>query len=187
MRVDPATGLLMGACYLCSPNADERPAGMVADMIVIHGISLPLGEFGGPWIDALFTNRLSPWVHPSFSDVCGLKVSAHVLIRRDGEVVQYVPFHRRAWHAGASNYRGRTDCNDFSIGIELEGTDDLGYEGQQYTQLVAIILGLIEAYPSLSCQHIAGHADIAPGRKTDPGPAFEWSRLRRLLGEGPHV
>jgi AmpD protein len=181
MRVDSATGLLLGVRYLASPNADERPAGAFPELIVVHGISLPPDEFGGPWIDALFTNRLNPHAHSYFAGICGLKVSAHALIRRDGEVVQYVPFHRRAWHAGVSNYRGRTRCNDFSIGIELEGTDDSPYEVAQYTQLAAMVRALIEAYPSLSCEHIAGHADIAPGRKTDPGPAFEWPRFRHLL------
>ncbi len=181
MHVDPITGLLTGVRYLSSPNADERPAGCIPELIVIHGISLPPGEFGGPWIDALFTNRLDPNAHPYFSGLCGLEVSAHALIRRDGEVVQYVPFQRRAWHAGASNYCGRARCNDFSIGIELEGTDNLAYTAEQYHRLAALIGALIKAYPSLSREHIVGHADIARARKTDPGPAFDWARLRHLL------
>jgi AmpD protein len=181
MRVDVDTGLLEGIRYRPSPNADERPAGCAPELIVIHGISLPPGEFGGPWIDALFTNRLDAGAHPYFVHIRELKVSAHALIRRAGEVVQYVPFQRRAWHAGASNYCGRTRCNDFSVGIELEGCDELAYEAGQYTQLAAVISALIQAYPSLSREHIAGHADIAPGRKTDPGPAFDWTHLRRLL------
>jgi N-acetyl-anhydromuramoyl-L-alanine amidase len=181
MRVDPATGLLTGARYLESPNADERPAGVLPELIVVHGISLPPREFGGPWIDALFTNALDAAAHPYFAAICGLKVSAHALIRRDGEIVQYVPFHRRAWHAGASNYCGRARCNDFSIGIELEGADDVAYEPAQYTGLARLIEALVQAYPTLSRERIAGHADIAPGRKTDPGAAFDWLHLRRLL------
>lgn len=147
----------------------------------MHGISLPPGEYGGTWIDRLFTNSLPPQEHPYFAEVAGLKVSSHLLIRRDGEVVQYVPFHARAWHAGASSYCGRERCNDFSIGIELEGTDDSAYEPAQYRALRDAILALCAAYPSLSVERIAGHSDIAPGRKTDPGPAFDWPRLRALL------
>jgi N-acetyl-anhydromuramoyl-L-alanine amidase len=187
MRIDPTTGLLEGARYLPSSNADERPPGAVPELIVVHGISLPPGDFGGPWIDALFTNGLDPGAHPFFADICGLKVSAHCLIRRDGEIVQYVPFRRRAWHAGASNYRGRSRCNDFSIGIELEGTNDAPYEAKQYAQLAALIKALIASYPSLSSEHVTSHADIAPGRKADPGPVFDWARLRALLASpGDH-
>jgi AmpD protein len=181
LRVDPSTGLLSDTRYLASPNADERPTGLVPDLIVVHGISLPPGEFGGPWIDQLFTNCLDSAVHPYFARICELKVSAHVLIRRDGELVQYVPFHRRAWHAGVSTFCGRTRCNDFSIGIELEGADDVAYDARQYARLAATVEALITAYPSLSRERIAGHSDIAPGRKTDPGPAFDWGRLRKLL------
>lgn len=183
MRVNPATGLLDAARQICSPNADDRPPDAAAELIVVHGISLPPGEFGGPWIDALFTNRLPPAVHPYFAGICHLKVSAHALIRRDGTLVQYVPFHRRAWHAGASDYCGRAGCNDFSIGIELEGTDDLNYEAVQYTRLASLIHALVEVYPALSTDRVVGHADIAPGRKTDPGAAFDWPRLRQMLGE----
>lgn len=181
MRVDVFTGLLDEARYVPSPNADDRPAGAMPELIVVHGISLPPGEFGGGWIDALFTNRLDARAHPYFPGICALRVSAHALIRRDRELVQYVPFHRRAWHAGRSNYRGRAHCNDFSIGIELEGSDDMNYEVGQYRGLAATINALIEAYPTLSRERIVGHKDIAPGRKTDPGPAFDWARLRRLL------
>lgn len=181
MKVDNASGLLDSARQVPSPNADERPEGSEPELIVVHGISLPPGEFGGPWIDALFTNRLDPHAHPYFREIEGREVSAHVLIRRDGELVQYVPFHRRAWHAGSSEYCGRERCNDFSIGIELEGADDVAYEPVQYERLAALIEALVFAYPSLSPEHVAGHCDIAPGRKTDPGPAFEWSRLHRLL------
>jgi AmpD protein len=152
-----------------------------ADLIVVHGISLPPGEFGGPWIDRLFTNTLPADVHPYFAAVADRKVSSHLLIRRGGEVVQYVPFHRRAWHAGVSAYRGREKCNDFSIGIELEGEDEHAYESEQYGALSVVIAALCAAYPLLSRERIAGHSDIAPGRKTDPGPAFDWPRLSALL------
>lgn len=183
MRVNPATGLLDVARYLPSPNSDDRPCGVAVDLIVIHGISLPPGAFGGPWIDALFTNTLDPAVHPYFQTLIGLRVSAHLLIRRDGGLTQYVPFYRRAWHAGASEYAGRSGCNDFSIGIELEGADQIPYADRQYAQLAAAIQALRAAYPAITPDRLTGHADIAPGRKTDPGPAFDWVRLRRGLEE----
>ena len=183
MRIDQTTGLLDAARQRPSPNHDERPAGMAVDLIVVHGISLPPGEFGGPWIDALFTNTLDPAAHPYFQTIAGLQVSAHLLIRRDGALVQYVPFHCRAWHAGASSFAGRACCNDFSIGIELEGADSIPYDGRQYAPLAAVIAALRTAYPTLTPERLAGHADIAPGRKTDPGPAFDWERLRRLLSQ----
>jgi N-acetyl-anhydromuramoyl-L-alanine amidase len=179
--VDAVSGLLRGARQVPSPNFDARPDGILPELIVVHGISLPPNQFGGPWIDRLFTNALPPNEHPYFATISQLKVSSHALIRRDGEVVQYVPFHRRAWHAGASTYQGRERCNDFSIGIELEGADETPYEPAQYRMLSAVILELCAAYPSLSLSHIAGHSDIAPGRKTDPGPAFDWQRLYALL------
>ena len=183
MKIDPITGLLDATRQAPSPNSDDRPTGTVIDLIVIHGISLPPGEFGGPWIDALFANALDPSAHPYFATIAELRVSAHLLIRRNGELVQYVPFHRRAWHAGASQYAGRSRCNDFSIGIELEGVDDLPYDDRQYTPLAAVIRTLWQAYPTITPDRLAGHADIAPGRKTDPGPAFDWVRLWRLLNE----
>jgi N-acetyl-anhydromuramoyl-L-alanine amidase len=183
LRVDPATGLLAGVRYVLSPHHDERPRGVVPDLIVIHNISLPPAEFGGPWIDRLFTANLPPDFHPFFREVSKLRVSSHALIRRTGEVVQYVPFQARAWHAGESEYRGRRTCNDFSIGIELEGVDDQPYEEAQYAVLTALIEALLVAYPTLSRESIAGHCDIAPGRKTDPGPAFDWQRLRSALGD----
>lgn len=183
MRVDPATGLLDAARQRFSPNQDERPAESAVDLIVIHGISLPPGEFGGSWIDALFTHTLDPAAHPYFQTVAGLRVSAHILLRRSGELIQYVPFHRRAWHAGASNFAGRARCNDFSIGIELEGVDHQPYDDVQYPVLAAVIAALRAAYPAITPARLTGHADIAPGRKTDPGPAFDWARLRRLLGD----
>jgi N-acetyl-anhydromuramoyl-L-alanine amidase len=182
-RVDPATGLLVGVRQVLSPNHDQRPRGVAPDLIVIHNISLPPAEFGGPWIDRLFTANLPPDVHPFFREASKLRVSSHALIRRTGEVVQYVPFQARAWHAGESEYRGRRTCNDFSIGIELEGVDDQPYEDAQYAVLTRLIETLLVAYPTLSRERIAGHSDIAPGRKSDPGPAFDWQRLRTALGE----
>ena len=181
MTVDTVSGLLSDVRQVASPNCDERPERTTLDLIVIHGISLPPGEYGGPWIDALFTNTLDPDAHPYFAQIHQLQVSSHLLIRRNGEVVQYVPFHRRAWHAGVSQYEGRERCNDFSIGIELEGSDDTPYEPQQYARLAEVIIALEKAYPGLSRHRLAGHSDIAPGRKTDPGPAFQWPQLLALL------
>jgi AmpD protein len=181
VNVDIATGLLDAARQVPSPNRDARPPGMTPELIVIHAISLPPGEFGGPWIDALFRNGLDPDAHPYFRDIAGFRVSAHLLIRRDGEIVQYVPFHARAWHAGVSNHQGRERCNDFSIGIELEGCDERPFESVQYEVLARVIRALVAAYPGLEPERVAGHADIAPGRKTDPGPHFDWARLRALL------
>jgi AmpD protein len=183
LKVEPATGLLVGVRQVLSPHFDARPSNVVPELIVVHGISLPPGEFGGPWIDQLFTGNLPPDAHPYFRQVAapGRRVSAHVLIRRDGQIIQYVPFGARAWHAGQSEYRGRAACNDFSIGIELEGADDIPYTDAQYDQLARVVQALLDAYPMLSATHITGHSDIAPGRKTDPGPAFDWSRFRRLI------
>lgn len=185
MRVDIASGLLDAARQNPSPNCDARPAGSEPELIVIHGISLPPGEFGGPWIDALFTNSLDPTAHRYFAEIHTLRVSAHLLIRRTGEVVQYVPFHQRAWHAGKSSYGGRERCNDFSIGIELEGSDEAPYEAVQYRRLGAVVAALLAAYPTLSATRIAGHSDIAPGRKSDPGPHFHWPQLYALLDDTP--
>lgn len=179
--IDANSGWLRATRQVPSPNCDARPDGILPELIVVHGISLPPDEFGGPWIDRLFTNTLPPAEHPYFEKIKDLKVSSHLVIRRDGEPVQYVPFHERAWHAGASSYQGRERCNDFSVGIELEGADETPYEPAQYRVLSAVILALCEAYPSLSLTRIAGHSDIAPGRKTDPGPAFDWQRLYALL------
>ena len=181
LRIDPATGLLAGVQQVLSPHFDERPAGALPELLVVHGISLPPGEFGGPWIDRLFTGTLPADAHPSFRERASLRVSAHVLIRRDGELVQYVPFGQRAWHAGKSTWRGRESCNDFSIGVELEGTDVTPYTDAQYQALAALTAALLAVYPTLSTQAIAGHSDIARGRKTDPGPTFDWARLRTLL------
>jgi N-acetyl-anhydromuramoyl-L-alanine amidase len=180
-HVDRASGLLAAARQVASPNQDARPGGARPELIVIHCISLPPGEFGGPWIDRLFTNRLDPSLHPYFEEIAALRVSAHLLIRRDGELVQYVPFHRRAWHAGESHWCGRARCNDFSIGIELEGTDDGAYTTAQYRRLAASIRALCRAYPTLSPARLAGHSEIAPGRKSDPGPGFDRARLAAWL------
>ena len=176
-----AGGWLQGAQRRPSPNHDARPQGTVVDLLVIHNISLPPGEFGGPWIDALFLGRLDPEAHPYFRDIAGVPVSAHLLIHRDGRCVQYVPCNQRAWHAGASCFAGRERCNDFSIGIELEGTDDLPFEPAQYLALAQVARALMAAYPGITAARIAGHSDIAPGRKTDPGPHFDWERFRALL------
>lgn len=164
-----------------SPNFDDRPDPADISLLVIHCISLPPGEFGNDYIDRLFCNQLNPDDHPYFKEIYQLEVSAHLLIKRDGSCVQYVPFDKRAWHAGKSEYEGRGRCNDFSIGIELEGTEFAAYTDRQYVQLAAVIRALLEAYPKLSAQRLAGHSDIAPGRKTDPGASFDWQRLLGLL------
>ncbi len=181
MRIDRETGKLLDARQVPSPNFDDRPDGVEPDLLVIHNISLPPGRFGLGFIDDLFCNRLDPAADPYFKDICTLRVSSHLLLRREGERVQYVPFHKRAWHAGVSSYQGRASCNDYSIGIELEGTDTENYTSRQYTTLANVILALSEAYPGISTGRIVGHCDIAPGRKTDPGPAFDWEFLRGLL------
>ncbi len=181
LRIDPADGWLVGVSRVPSPNCDPRPAGAAPELIVVHGISLPPGRFGGGWIERLFTNALPPDAHPYFAEIAGLRVSAHVCIPRDGSVTQYVSFADRAWHAGKSVWCGREACNDFSVGIELEGTDELPYEPAQYAALAGVVAALCAAYPSLSPQRIVGHSDIAPGRKTDPGPAFDWPLARRLI------
>jgi len=160
-----------------SPNTDMRPIEEDISLIVIHCISLPPKQFGGKHIDQLFCNKLNPKEHPYFKDIYQLKVSAHLLIKRSGEVIQYVPFNQRAWHAGVSEYKGRKKCNDFSIGIELEGYETCEYSEKQYQQLNCVISTLLAHYPSLSKKRITGHSDIAPGRKTDPGDSFDWKRL----------
>ncbi len=173
-------GWLVDARHVPSPHHDCRPEDEKPTLLVVHNISLPPGEFGGPWIDALFMGTLDPDTHPFFAEIAHLRVSAHCLIRRDGEVVQYVPFDKRAWHAGVSMYQGRERCNDFSIGIELEGTDTTPYTDSQYQQLVAVTQTLIGLYPAIA-GNITGHSDIAPARKTDPRPAFDWPRFRAML------
>ena len=181
MKIDVTTGLLEGARQQPSPNCDCRENETDVSLIVIHGISLPPGKFGDNYIDQLFCNELDANEHPYFKEIEGLKVSSHLLVRRDGEVVQYVPFSQRAWHACVSEYNNRTCCNDFSVGIELEGEDNTPYATEQYSSLSQIIKLLIQNYPDLTEENIVGHCDIAPGRKTDPGGAFDWKYLRSLL------
>jgi N-acetyl-anhydromuramoyl-L-alanine amidase len=181
LRIDATGGLLLAARQVLSPHCDARPSGVLPELIVVHGISLPPGQFGGPWIDNLFCGNLPAQAHPSFAAIASLRVSAHSVIDREGRISQYVPFMARAWHAGESSYRGRPACNDFSIGIELEGADDVPYTSSQYESLAALIAALCAAYPTLSSERMAGHSDIAPGRKSDPGPLFDWPRLRALL------
>jgi AmpD protein len=181
LAVHVPTGLLPGVRQVLSPHRDARPQGTRADLIVLHGISLPPDEYGGPWIEQLFNGHLPPGRHPYFAEVAGRRVSAHALVRRDGEIVQFVPFHERAWHAGQSSWEGRSACNDFSIGIEIEGSDELPYEAVQYRRTAALVRALVAAYPQLSSERVVGHSDISPGRKTDPGSAFDWSGMRALL------
>lgn len=181
VEIDQNTGRILGVRFVESPNQDGRPAGVEPELVVVHGISLPPGEFGGDGIDQLFTNRLDPSAHPYFQQIAALRVSTHVLIRRDGELVQYVPFDRRAWHAGVSSWRGRERVNDFSVGVELEGTDDTPYEEVQYQRLAELVRALTATYPSIRPDHLAAHSDVSPGRKTDPGPSFDWPKLRALL------
>jgi N-acetyl-anhydromuramoyl-L-alanine amidase len=175
--INTDTGLIDPARQCPSPNCDDRPNDGAQDLLVIHGISLPPGQFGGPEIEQLFTNRLDWGAHPYFTEIRGLEVSAHLLIRRDGELVQFVPFTQRAWHAGASSFRGQDCCNDYSIGVELEGEDEMPYTDEQYTTLTGVSRAIVTAYPAISGREIAAHSDIAPGRKTDPGPAFDWLRV----------
>ncbi len=164
-----------------SPNCDKRPEHTEPGLIVIHGISLPPRHYGHGYIDQLFTNTLDPEQHPYFREIEKLRVSSHLLIDRSGAMTQYVPFDMRAWHAGESSFEGCPACNDYSIGIELEGCDDEAYEQHQYVKLVAVVKALMRAWPSISRNRIAGHSDIAPHRKTDPGPAFDWEYFYKLL------
>jgi AmpD protein len=175
-----AAGILAAARYIPSPNFDERPHGSVVDLLVVHNISLPPAQFGGPGIIELFTNRLDPLEHPYYRQIAGAKVSSHFLIRRDGELIQFVPCAYRAWHAGQSEWQGRSRCNDFSIGVELEGADDLAFADRQYIVLADLAAALLNQYPIKDC---VGHSDIAlpAGRKTDPGPLFDWSRFRGMV------
>jgi AmpD protein len=179
--IDRRSGWLNEVRRIESPNCDARPAGASPELIIVHGISLPPGEFGGPWVEALFKNELPGAEHEYFATVCSMRVSAHAFVARSGSVTQFVPFHMRAWHAGDSMYCGRNGCNDFSIGIELEGTDDVPYEHAQYDVLARLIVALRETYPSLEQAQIVGHSDVAPGRKTDPGPLFDWTALQSRL------
>ena len=176
MYIDKSTGLLDN-CELClSPNKDNRPPATNIDLIVVHSISLPPGNYGGKAVEQFFQNKLDKNDHPYFEEIHEMQVSSHILIKRSGEIIQFVPFHERAWHAGKSNYHGRECCNDFSIGIELEGTDTDNFEDIQYQQLAKLISALQHTYPDID-EHITGHSDIAPGRKTDPGAGFDWDKL----------
>ena len=172
-----------GIPWFKSPNCDERPEQIKISLIVIHCISLPPDRFGGKFINQLFTNVLDSGAHPYFRELIELKVSSHIFIRRNGSIIQFVPFDKRAWHAGLSQYRGRMRCNDFSIGIELEGTEQMAYTNDQYAKLGVLIKTLIKYYPDLSEENITGHSHIAPGRKSDPGVFFDWKRLKAIVKE----
>lgn len=174
-------GWLAYAVKCPSPNVNQRPEGAGVSLLVVHNISLPPGEFGGGHVQALFQNRLDPAIHPYFATIAGLQVSAHLLIERDGKLTQFAPFDARTWHAGASSFEGVPNCNDYSIGIELEGTDELPFTDAQYDALQKVTRQLLLTYPKLTPERITGHEHIAPGRKTDPGPAFDWQRFRHAL------
>lgn len=181
MQLDRATGWFTGVTRCPSPNFNERPAGEAVSLLVIHNISLPPACFGTGKVQAFFQNRLDAAEHPYFESICHLTVSAHLFVERDGAVTQFVSLHDRAWHAGVSSFAGREGCNDFSIGIELEGTDELPYTDAQYLALERLTAQIRQAWPQIDTQRIQGHSDIAPGRKTDPGPAFDWQRYRAAL------
>jgi len=181
LSIDTERGLLTPGRFLPSPHCDDRPANIPIDMLVVHGISLPPGEFGSSYIEQFFCGTLPISKHPYFSTIASLKVSSHLFITRLGTLTQFVPFHKRAWHAGISRFKDKENCNDFSIGIELEGTDELPYEKVQYQILAEVILLLIRTYPNITEERIVGHNDIAPNRKTDPGPFFDWTYLKELL------
>lgn len=185
MRIDAESGIIDEARYVPSPNCDARPVGAAAEVLIIHAISLPPSEFGGAGVEQLFCNVLDPKAHPYYEQIRDLKVSAHLLIRRDGRLVQFVPLHLRAWHAGQSQCEGRSRVNDFSIGVELEGCDDMPFEAVQYAVLSELCRALMQAYPAITPTRIYGHSDIAPGRKTDPGPHFDWALFRASLKETP--
>lgn len=181
------TGRLPEARWCPSPNFGPRPDEASVSLLVVHNISLPPGQFGGPEIEDFFCNRLDHTAHPYFETIAGMQVSAHALIRRDGSVVQFVSLLDRAWHAGRSSFQGEEECNDFSIGIELEGTDDVPYTEDQYRQLAALTHLIMAAWPRITPDRMAGHCDIAPGRKTDPGPFFDWSHFRAVLANAAVV
>ncbi len=181
MRIDEQGEWLEGVRKVISPNCDQRPDGVEIDLLVIHSISLPPDKFGGDYIDQLFSNSLDPEYHPYFREIASLKVSSHILINREGLITQYVPFTQRAWHAGESEYEGRANCNDYSIGIELEGCDTSEFTEAQYATLVNITGTITQFWPKISKQRITGHCHIAPGRKTDPGPRFNWDRYYSSL------
>lgn len=175
------TGRLPGAAWCPSPNFGPRPEGAGISLLVVHNISLPPGQFGGPEIQDFFCNRLDPSAHPYFETIADIQVSAHALIRRDGELIQFVSLLDRAWHAGRSCFEGREECNDFSVGIELEGADDIPYTEAQYRKLAEVAREVMTAWPDINTDRITGHSDIAPGRKTDPGPAFDWPHFMACL------
>ena len=181
MDIDKKTGLVAQAEFIASPNHDDRPPGTCIDVLIMHNISLPPGQFGGPYIKQLFTNTLNPADHSYFEEISALRVSAHFLVRRDGHLIQFVPTNKRAWHAGVSNFCGRERCNDFSIGIEMEGCDEQAFENIQYLTLIPLVRLLQSAYPKIKTNNITGHSDIAPGRKTDPGPHFDWEHVKSDL------
>ena len=181
LKLDSTGGWFDDARRVHSPNFDARPPDCDIDLIIVHGISLPPGEFGGPHIEQLFCNRLDPNAHECFGSIAHMKVSTHLLIRRDGALVQFVALSDRAWHAGESRFGDRVRCNDFSIGIELEGTDCMPYEAAQYEHLGEVCRTLMHRWPAIDSDRIVGHSDVAPRRKTDPGPAFDWRRLKKLL------
>lgn len=183
MQLDPASGWCQGVHRCPSPNFNERPDGEIS-LLVIHNISLPPGRFATGKVQAFFQNRLDVTEHPYFEGIKALRVSAHFLIERDGQITQFVSCLDRAWHAGISSFEGREACNDFSLGIELEGTDDQPFTDAQYQALIALTRQLQQHYPQITPQRICGHSDVAPGRKTDPGPCFDWARFRREL---PHT
>ncbi len=175
---------LASARQVHSPNFDERPTGQEINLLVIHAISLPPGDFGGQWVEQFFTNQLDPEAHPYFKAISSLKVSAHLYICRNGELLQFVDFDKRAWHAGVSMFQNISRCNDFSIGIELEGSDDKAFSSIQYQQLTKVTRELQDLYPAITVERIVGHCEIAPDRKTDPGPLFDWDRYRRSINKG---
>lgn len=181
IRLDSRAEWLDGVRRVASPNQDERPDNTEIALLVIHGISLPPGEFGGGFIDQLFINNLNPHDHPYFAEIADTRVSTHILIDRAGMITQFVPFNKRAWHAGVSEFRDRKHCNDFSLGVELEGCDDQPYTDQQYKQLAAVTMVLMKQWPVITRDNIVGHCHIAPGRKTDPGPNFDWRYYFDLL------
>ena len=183
MQLDPASGWCQGVCHCPSPNFNARPSDEIS-LLVIHNISLPPGQFATGKVQAFFQNRLDVTEHPYFEGIKALRVSAHFLIERDGQITQFVSCLDRAWHAGISSFEGREACNDFSLGIELEGTDDQPFTDAQYQALIALTRQLQQHYPQITPQRICGHSDVAPGRKTDPGPCFDWARFRREL---PHT
>lgn len=184
MSFNIVNGWLQNVKQVISPFYNERPQGQSIRLLVIHNISLPPNQYGGPYVEQLFTGKLDPKAHPYFASIYQLQVSSHLFIRRDGEIIQFVPFDKRAWHAGKSQFNGQENCNDFSIGIELEGCDTDAFTEQQYQQLATITVMLQQHYP---INDITGHSDIAPNRKTDPGPYFNWQYYRKLISQKKQI